>query len=356
MQPTAEKSIEKPAENPLDQEAGDQDRLDRSVEALEQPARERGRQRSLIQYLAVTARGFCMGAADVVPGVSGGTMAFILGIYEELIDSIRMAARPPFLRALSRLDFAQAARVINLVFLLFLAGGIFGAILVLAPGIEYMLVYQPILIWSFFFGLVLASVFLVAQRIERWTLPLWLALGGGTLVAYQIVGMVPVQTPEAWWFLMLSGAIAICAMILPGISGSFILVLLGKYQFFVTAVNQRDIVPIIWLLLGASIGLVTFAQLLGWLFRRYRAVTIAVLTGFMIGSLRKVWPWKEVLDYMIDRHGEMVPIVERNILPPLYAGAGFNLEIFLALGMALLGLGAVILLDRMAKNTGESLH
>lgn len=297
-----------------------------------------------------------MGAADVVPGVSGGTMAFILGIYEELIDSIRMAARPPFWRALLRFDLAQAIRLVNLVFLLFLGAGIVGAILLLAPGIEYLLVHQPILIWSFFFGLVLASVFVVSQRIEKWRLPLWIALAAGAAFAYSIVGLVPVQTPETWWFLILSGAISICAMILPGISGSFILVLLGKYHFFVAAVNQRELMPIVWLMIGATVGLVTFAQILGWLFRQYRSMTIAVLTGFMIGSLRKVWPWKEVLDYMIDRHGEMVPIVERNILPPLMAGDTLNLEIFLALGMGLVGLAAVLLLERLANKTGEPLH
>jgi putative membrane protein len=330
--------------------------METTVEKIISPARPQRRARSLLQYLAVTARGFCMGAADVVPGVSGGTMAFILGIYEELIDSIRMAARKPFWEAILRFQWAEAMRLVNLVFLAFLAAGIFGAVILLAPGIEYMLLHQPVLIWSFFFGLVLASVFLVAQRIKRWTLPLFIALAAGAAFAYIIVGLVPVQTPNTWWFLVLSGAISICAMILPGISGSFILVLLGKYQFFVTAVNQRDVLPILWLMVGASIGLITFAQILGWLFRRYREATIAVLTGFMIGSLRKVWPWKEVLEYMIDRHGEMMPIVERNILPPFWAGEGFNPEIWMALAMGLLGLAAVLLLDRLASRTGEPLH
>ncbi|MEX1018127.1 MAG: DUF368 domain-containing protein [Litorilinea sp.] len=322
--------------------------MESTVDNTDSAVRAPGQKRTLFQYLLVSARGFCMGAADVVPGVSGGTMAFILGIYEELINSIRMVARPPFWRAVTRLDFGEAMRLVNVVFLIFLALGVFAAIFLLAPGIEYLLVHQPIIIWSFFFGLVLASVFVVAQRVSHWQVHLWLALAGGAVAAYLIVGLVPVQTPNTWWFLVLSGAISICAMILPGISGSFILVLLGKYQFILSAVNQRDVVPILWLALGSSIGLITFAQVLGWLFRHYRNATIAVLTGFMIGSLRKVWPWKEVLDSMVDRHGEMVPIVERNILPPLMAGGSVNMEILIALGVGLVGLVVVLGLERLA--------
>ena len=152
----------------------------------------------------------------------------------------------------------------------------------------------------------------------------------GAVGAYLVVGMVPVQTPETWWFLMLSGALAICAMILPGLSGSFILVLLGKYEYFVRAVNDRDFVALFWAGIGAVIGLVTFAQVLSWLFKRYRDVTVAVLTGFMLGSLRKVWPWKETLEFITDRHGELVPLIERNVLPALQVNGSFNMEIVYA--------------------------
>ncbi len=300
------------------------------------------KRRSLIQYLWVSARGFCMGSADVVPGVSGGTMAFILGIYEELVESIRMGGRPVFWRALARFDLREALRLVNFPFLAFLLAGIGLAIMTLAPGIEWLLVNQPVLIWSFFFGLVLASVVTVSKRIPTWTPALWGTLALGAVGAYWLVGLVPVETPVAPWFLFLSGAIAICAMILPGISGSFILVLLGKYQYMVAAVNNRDLLTIFWAGLGAVVGIVSFAQVLSWLFRRYHDLTVALLTGFMLGSLRKVWPWKETVQYIVGRHGEHIPTLERNILPPP------GMEPVIALALAAAGFAAVIILDRVA--------
>ena len=298
--------------------------------------------RSLIGYLLVSLRGFMMGSADVVPGVSGGTMAFLLGIYEELVESIRMGGRPVFWRALTRFDLREALRLINFPFLAWLMAGVGAAIITLAPGIEWLLHNQPVLIWSFFFGLVLASVISVSRRIPTWTPRLWIALALGAIGAYWLVGLVPVETPNAAWFLFLSGAISICAMILPGISGSFILVLLGKYQYMVAAVNNRDLLTIFWAGLGAVVGIVTFAQVLSWLFKRYHDLTVAVLTGFMLGSLRKVWPWKETVSFILDRHGEAIPTVERNVLPAL------GPEVAVAAALAAVGLAAVLLIDHFA--------
>ncbi|HXF64110.1 MAG TPA: DUF368 domain-containing protein [Caldilineaceae bacterium] len=314
--------------------------------ALERPAF--AKQRDLRGQLGLLARGFCMGSADVVPGVSGGTMAFILGIYEELIESIRMVGQPAFLRALLSFRLREALCLLNFPFLAWLLAGILLAILTLAPAIEWMLVHQPVLLWSFFFGLVLASVVTVSRRIPRWTLPLWLSLAVGTVGAYWLVGLVPVQTPNAWWFLFISGAIAICAMILPGISGSFILVLLGKYQYVVSAVNQRDLITLFWVALGCAIGVVSFAQLLSWLFKRYHDLTVALLTGFMLGSLRKVWPWKEVVAYVTGSDGAIIPTIEHNMLPPLTVNGALNLEIAYAIGLALVGLLVVLVLDHLA--------
>ncbi len=305
-------------------------------------------QRAWRDYLGLVARGFAMGSADVVPGVSGGTMAFILGIYEELIMSIRAVGQPTFLKALARLRVAEALRVINFPFLAAVGAGIGLAVLTLAKGLSWMLQNQPVMLWSFFFGLVLASVMTVSKRVKRWSPATGAALLVGAVGAYLLVGAVPLQTPNAWWFLVLSGALAICAMILPGISGAFILVLLGKYQFVLDAVNQRDLVTLGLVGLGAGLGIVTFAQVLGWLFRRYHDLTVALLTGLMVGSLRKIWPWKEVVDFILDRHGEMIPTVERNILPPLAVGGHFNWEVGLALGLALLGFATVMLLDHWA--------
>lgn len=301
------------------------------------------RRRSPAEYAGLVARGFCMGAADVVPGVSGGTMAFILGIYEELIQSIREFGQPPFLRAVTRFRVREVFTIVNWKFLLAVLSGIALAVLTLARLLEWLLEHRPTLIWSFFFGLVLASVVAVSRRVDRWRLPLWIALLLGTVFAYVLVGLVPLQTPDAPWFLFLSGAVAICAMILPGISGAFILVLLGKYQQVLEAVNQRDLGTIFWVGLGAAIGIVTFAQVLGWLFKRFHDVTVAVLTGFMLGSLRKVWPWKVDVEFMTGRHGEQIPTVQHNVLPSTFDG-----EVMTAIGLAVAGLLLVLALDRWA--------
>ncbi|MBX3050586.1 MAG: DUF368 domain-containing protein [Caldilineaceae bacterium] len=302
-----------------------------------------GRSRTPVEYAGLVAKGFVMGSADVVPGVSGGTMAFILGIYEELIQSIRAAARPPFWKALTGLRMGEALTAVNAGFLIALFGGIVLAILSLAKGLEWLLVNQPVYLWSFFFGLVLASVWTVSKRIPRWSPLLAGALLVGAVAAYIVVGLVPLQTPESAWYLFLSGALAICAMILPGISGSFILVLLGKYQFVLAAVNDRDLMTIAIVGAGAVVGIVTFAQVLGWLFKRYHDLAVALLTGLMVGSLRKIWPWKEVLATITDRHGALIPTVEANVLP-----ATFGSEVLIALGLAIAGFAVVLLLDRLA--------
>ena len=307
---------------------------------MERAERSATRKRTPGEYAGLVGRGFCMGAADVVPGVSGGTMAFILGIYEELIESIREFGQPPFLKALIRFRIREVFMIVNWKFLLAVLSGIAAAVLTLAKGLEWLLENQPTIVWSFFFGLVFASVISVSRRIKKWRLSLWIALIAGTVFAYVLVGLVPLQTPETWWFLFFSGAIAICAMILPGISGAFILVLLGKYQYVLEAVNRRDFLDIIWVVLGAGIGIITFAQVLGWLFKRYHDVTVAVLTGFMLGSLRKVWPWKVDVAFMTGRHGEKIPTVQHNVMPE-----AFTTDVMLAIALAVVGLVLVLVLD-----------
>lgn len=305
-----------------------------------------GRGRTWRQYVGLAARGFVMGCADVVPGVSGGTMAFILGIYEELVMSIRAGARPPFWRALLRLDIRAALTAVNAPFLAAVLVGIAVAVLTLASALEWLLEHRPVMIWSFFFGLVLASIVTVRKRIGRWTPALGAALLAGAVGAYLLVGAVPLQTPESAWFLLLSGMLAICATILPGISGAFILVLLGKYQFVLGAINQRDLVSLGIFGVGAVVGVVTFAQILAWLFKRYHDVTVALLIGLMAGSLRKIWPWKETVASIIDRHGEILPTVQQNYLPPAWTG-----EVFLALGLALAAFAVVVALDRLSESS-----
>lgn len=292
--------------------------------------------------LSVGLKGFCMGAADVVPGVSGGTIAFITGIYEELLKSIR-SFDLTFLKALTSFRIRDALAQTGWKFLLPLGTGILAAVLTLAKGLAWLLQHQPVLIWSFFFGLVLASAVTVARDLDVWRFShtVWMLLG--TLGAFFLVGMVPVSTPNAPWFLFLSGSVAICAMILPGISGSFILVLLGKYEYVLQAVNNRDILTLALVGSGAVVGLLSFVRLLSWLLRRYRYQTMAILTGFMLGSLRKVWPWKKTLETFTDPEGKTIILLQANVLP-----LQWDSEVTLAFGLALLGLLLVLTLHRLA--------
>ena len=284
-----------------------------------------------------------MGASDVVPGVSGGTMAFILGIYEDLINAIK-SFDVKGLKLLATLKLRALADRVSWEFLLSVGIGILTAVFTLAKVLSWLLHNKPILIWSFFLGLILASVFSVSRRIESWRVPVWVSLFGGAAGAYVLVGLVPVSTPNDPWFLFLSGAVAICAMILPGISGSFILVLLGKYLFVLEAVNQRDFVVLFFVAFGACAGIVAFSRLLGWLLSRYHDLMVAVLTGLMLGSLRKVWPWKETIESRLVGE-KVVPIVQSNFLPNHWSG-----EVASALGLMVLGLVAVFFLDRLGRN------
>ena len=266
------------------------------------------------RYIVLALKGCAMGMADVVPGGSGGTIAFISGIYEELLDSIR-SVDATALRLLLRFRLAEFWRHINGRFLLPVLLGIAVAIFSLARLMTYLLTNQPIAIWSFFFGLIVASALLVARQIGRWDWRTVLAFAVGAAAAWWITVATPAETPDDWWFVMLSGAIAICAMILPGISGAFILLLLGKYQYIMHAVGEFDIPVIAVFVIGAAAGIISFSHLLSWLLKHWHDVTVAVLMGFMVGSLNKVWPWKETVETYLDSHGVAQPLVQNNIAP-----------------------------------------
>ncbi|WP_302588829.1 DUF368 domain-containing protein [Alistipes senegalensis] len=266
------------------------------------------------RYIVLALKGCAMGMADVVPGVSGGTIAFISGIYEELLDSIR-SVEATALRLLLRFRLAEFWRHINGRFLLPVLLGIAVAIFSLARLMTYLLTNHPIAIWSFFFGLIVASALLVARQIGRWDWRTVLAFAVGAAAAWWITVATPAETPDDWWFVMLSGAIAICAMILPGISGAFILLLLGKYQYIMHAVGEFDIPVIAVFVIGAAAGIISFSHLLSWLLKHWHDVTVAVLMGFMVGSLNKVWPWKETVETYLDSHGVAQPLVQNNIAP-----------------------------------------
>lgn len=265
-------------------------------------------------YLLLVLKGCAMGAADVVPGVSGGTIAFITGIYEELINSIK-SIDIQALKLLFTLRFTDFWKKINGSFLISVVGGIAISIFSLAKLMTWLLENHPIYIWSFFFGLIIASSVLVAKEIRQWDIFTVIALIAGACIAYTITVMTPASTPNTWWFIILSGAIAICAMILPGISGAFILLLLGKYTFILNAVSDLNIGILLLFIVGALLGITSFSHLLSWLLKNYHTLTVALLTGFMVGSLNKVWPWKETLQTYIDTHGIEKVLVETNVSP-----------------------------------------
>lgn len=301
------------------------------------------------KYALLALKGCAMGMADVVPGVSGGTIAFISGIYEELIASIRSVDLTA-LGLLSRLRFRELWRHINGNFLFSVLLGIAVAIFSLARLMTYLLAHHPIAIWSFFFGLIVASALLVSHEVKRWHAGPVVALLAGTLLAYWITVVSPAQTPDTWWFILLSGAVAICAMILPGISGAFILLLMGKYQFIMQAVGEFNIGVIALFAIGAVAGIISFSHLLSWLLRRYHDRTIALLMGFMLGSLNKVWPWKEVLETYTDSHGAVHSLVERNVLPGTFSDlTGMESQVWQAASLAVAGFLLIYLIERIGR-------
>lgn len=295
--------------------------------------------RNLKDYGLLLLKGMGMGAADVVPGVSGGTIAFIVGIYEELIDSIK-SINGASLKLLFTGKVAAFWKAINANFLLSIVAGIGISIFSLAKIITYLLITHPILVWAFFFGLVLASTWFVSKDIRQWNWKSVLSFIIGAVIAYYITVATPAETPTNLLFIFLCGAIAICAMILPGISGSFILVLLGKYFYIMEAVKTFNISVMLVFICGAALGITTFSRILSFALRKFHDTTIAVLAGFMLGSLNKVWPWKEVIETYIDSHGVIKPLVEVNILP--------NQLIWEAVGLMIVGFAIVYFLEKLS--------
>lgn len=304
--------------------------------------------KSLVGYILLYLKGMGMGGADVVPGVSGGTIAFITGIYQELLNSIKRIDLQALklLRAFKIKEFWQ---YVNGTFLLVLVAGIATSVLSLAKLITYFLENYPIQVWSFFFGLIVISALIILREINNWSFSVVFTMLIGIAIAYLITAITPSETPDAPWFMFIAGAVAICAMILPGISGSFILLLFGKYEYVISALKDFRITDLIFLALGCLFGILSFARLVSWLFNKYHNLTVGFLSGFMIGSLNKVWPWKDTLETYVDRHGEIKPLFQVNILPNEYlartGGEPFFLE---AIAFAAFGFLLVLGIDRLA--------
>lgn len=256
-------------------------------------------QRRPIDYLVITLKGIAMGAADAVPGVSGGTIAFISGIYEELINTISNINLSLF-KTLQKNGVTAFWKALNGNFLVALLFGIIISFVSFIRLAKYLIEYHPVLIWSFFFGLIIASIYFIGKQINKWNIGTFTALIIGTAVAFAITLIPSSGNNEHPLFLFFAGAIAICAMILPGISGSFILIILGAYKTLSDAFNDFDIKRILIFATGAFVGLLSFSHILKWLFKHFHNITLAVLTGFIFGSLNKVWPWK-ITEIVMDK-------------------------------------------------------
>jgi putative membrane protein len=294
----------------------------------------------------LSLKGICMGAADVIPGVSGGTIALITGIYEDLIRALRsidMSAAQKILTC----DFKGALAKIHVRFLLALFSGITLAILSLARLMNYLLQHHPVPTWSLFFGLIAASILVVGKQINNWFGGAGIGFIAGVMAASIIVNLIPINTPEALWFILLSGIVAICAMILPGISGAFILLILGKYEFILATLKNpflpQNFSVILVFCVGCIVGLVTFSRVLNYLLQNFHNLTLAFLAGLITGSLQKIWPWKEVLETQIVR-GKLQIMWGRPIMP-----ATVDQDLLLAGAAAVLGFTAVLAIERLSK-------
>lgn len=311
----------------------------------------------MTNYLTLALKGMAMGMAEVVPGVSGGTIAFITGIYEELLNTIKNFT-PIKLVILRKDGFASFWKSINGNFLLGLGTGMLLGLIVGVFVISHLLETQPILVWSFFFGLIAASVVYVAKQIKKWSFLEIILLIVTTAVSYYITIAAPSEGPQELWFVFLSGFIAICALMLPGVSGSFLLLLMGMYQYIVTDnvkalisnFSVDSLIVVIVFGLGCLAGLLSFSRVLSWTFKKYRIPTLAALSGFLIGSLNKVWPWKEVLTSRINSHGEEIAVQTKSILPSSFEG---DPQIFMAIVMMVVGFVLILGMDKLSNNKVE---
>lgn len=317
-------------------------------------------QRNFLNYIIITLKGMAMGAADVVPGVSGGTIAFISGIYEELISSIDNINIQVF-KTWKSAGFKAAWSSINGNFLLALFLGIAISILSLAKLIKWLLHNEPILLWAFFFGLVLASIVYIGKQIKQWNFVAIVCIVVTSILSYYITKTEPFASPESPLYLLFCGFIAIIAMILPGVSGAFILLILGAYQIAIDTINNlRDgllqgdmtlfkdaLINFMLLGIGAVIGIKVFSKILNWMFQHKKNITLAILTGFMIGSLNKIWPWKQTLTTRTNSEGLQVPLLEKSILPSDYNGDN---QLLLALGFMFIGFFTILLLERLGRD------
>ncbi|MEL7477710.1 MAG: DUF368 domain-containing protein [Pseudomonadota bacterium] len=301
-------------------------------------------------FLFVFLKGAGMGAADVVPGVSGGTIAFITGIYTRLLNAIKSINFDALLM-LKKEGLKATWRYIDGTFLVTLFAGLLTSAASLAKLITYLLEHHKLLVWAFFFGLIIASFIYVAKQVKAWDFKTIVSCLLGAIIAYTITSLSPAEANPSWWFYFLAGSIAICAMILPGISGSFILLLLGMYGHVLTAVTEKQFALIGLFLLGCVVGLMVFSRFLAWLLNRFEQLTFALLAGFLLGSLNLLWPWKQVITTYTSSKGIEKPLMQQNISPSEFAAlTGQDPMILLCVGLAITGLVLILAIEKLTDN------
>ncbi len=266
-------------------------------------------------FILLVLKGIGMGAANVIPGVSGGTIALLTGIFERLIHAIK-SFNLTAIKLLFKGQFKEFAKHTDLIFLIAVAIGIVIAIFTLARLLGFLFDNYPVHVWAYFFGLILASIYFIGKRIEKWHLGVIISGIIGTAIAVSITVLTPARENDAAWYLFICGIVATCSMILPGLSGSFILILMGNYQLvWIESVNALDLKILIPLIIGAVAGLIGFSHFLSWVFKKYKNQTLSLLTGFILGSLTILWPWKKTVSTFFDRHGVEKPLDQELILP-----------------------------------------
>jgi len=303
-----------------------------------------------MNYLFLVLKGIAMGAANVIPGVSGGTMALITGIFERLIDAIK-SFNAKAVKLLFSFQIKEFMRHTDLYFLIAVFAGIGIAIVTLARLFDYLFTNYPVYIWAYFFGLVLASVYFVGKTVQHWRVSVIVTFIIGTVAAVIISVLNPATEDDGLVYLLLCGVVAMCSMILPGLSGSFVLILMGNYQLvMIDAINNRDLAILIPVVIGAVVGLLAFSHILSWVFKKFRDQTISLLTGFILGSVSILWPWQEMI-YMRDEAGDLVlkkgePIV---VSYERYIPDAFNTEVIVAILVMLMGIVSIWAIEKAAE-------
>ena len=293
-------------------------------------------------YFILFIKGMSMGIANVIPGVSGGTIALITGIYEDLINSLK-SFDTKSLKLITSIDISGFIKHTNLYFLLAVFGGSIVSVFSIASIFKYLFIHYPILIWAFFFGLIIASIYFVGKRITNWNTATIISLIIGTLVAISLSFMTPASENDNLFFVFICGIIGVSGMMLPGLSGSFILILMGNYELLmVTAVTELNILLLSVFFLGSAFGLMSFSHILSWVFKHYKNQTLALLTGFILGSLSIIWPWKEVAESIILKGKEKI------IAYNWYFPNELNTETILAILLILVGILSVYALENFA--------